>query len=139
MSGPSDDRSAALRGGLNRPGRTRPKVAFIGTGGTIASVGRGPLDIQDYAVAGQMLHAEDLLARFPAVQEVAEVFPVRFRAVPSTAIGWAEWRELLLICDRLCAENPDLAGIVVGSIAIGFFVIGIVLFVVLASTVSFGG
>jgi len=89
-------------------------VAFIGTGGTIASVGRGPLDIQDYAVAGQMLHAEELLARFPAVQEVAEVFPVRFRAVPSTAIAWPEWKELLLICDRLCAEHPDLAGIVVG-------------------------
>jgi L-asparaginase len=92
----------------------RPKVAFIGTGGTIASVGRGPLDIQDYATHGVMLHAEKLLARFPAVQEVAEVIPVRFRAVPSTAIGWAEWRELLLICDRLCAEHPDLAGIVVG-------------------------
>lgn len=94
--------------------RPKPKVAFIGTGGTIASVGRTPLDIQDYAVAGQMLHAEDLLARFPEAQMVADVFPVRFRAVPSTAIAWAEWKELLLLCDRLCAEHPDLAGIVIG-------------------------
>jgi L-asparaginase len=93
---------------------SRPKVAFIGTGGTIASVGRGPLDIQDYAVHGQMLHAEDLLARFPEVQEVAEVVPMRFRNVPSTAIAWPEWKELLRLCDRLVDEQPDLAGIVVG-------------------------
>jgi L-asparaginase len=92
----------------------RPRVAFIGTGGTIASVGRGPLDLQDYAVAGVMLHAEELLARFPAVQEVAEVVPVRFRAVPSTQVAWPEWRELLLLCDRLVAEDPGLAGIVIG-------------------------
>ena len=26
----------------------KPKVAFIGTGGTIASVGVGPLDLQNY-------------------------------------------------------------------------------------------
>ena len=93
---------------------TKPKVAFIGTGGTIASVGRNPLDIQDYAVAGQMLHADELLARVPETAMVAEVIPVRFRAVPSTAIGWPEWRELLGICDRLVADTPDLAGIVIG-------------------------
>jgi len=39
-----------------------PKVAFIGTGGTIASLGNGPLDIQDYASAGRMMHAEEILA-----------------------------------------------------------------------------
>jgi L-asparaginase len=50
----------------------------------------------------------------PEAQEVAEVFPVRFRNIPSTAIAWPEWKELLQICDRLCAETPDLAGIVVG-------------------------
>ena len=93
---------------------TKPKVAFVGTGGTIASLGRHPLDIQDYAAAGRMLHAEELLARFPEAQEVAEVIPVRFRAVPSTAIAWPEWKELLHICDRLVAEHPDLAGIVIG-------------------------
>jgi len=92
----------------------KPRVAFIGTGGTIASLGRGPLDLQDYATAGTMLEADALLARFPEVQTVAEVTPVRFRAVPSTRIGWAEWRELGLLCDRLVADDPGLAGIVIG-------------------------
>jgi len=92
----------------------RKRIAFIGTGGTIASIGRGPLDLQDYATAGTMLEAEALLARFPEVQTVADVVPVRFRAIPSTRIGWAEWRELVLLCDRVVAADPSVAGIVIG-------------------------
>ena len=37
----------------------KPRVAFIGTGGTIASVGDGPLDLQDYGATGRVLHAAD--------------------------------------------------------------------------------
>ncbi|GAA0589500.1 asparaginase [Craurococcus roseus] len=92
----------------------RPRVAFIGTGGTIASVGRGPLDLHDYTAAGKMLHAAELLERFPEAREVAEVVPVRFANVPSPKIAFPEWLELLRICDRLAAEERDLAGIVIG-------------------------
>ena len=62
---------------------TLPKVAFIGTGGTIASLGSGPLDLQDYASAGHMMHAEDILAQWPETKLVADVLPVRFRAIPA--------------------------------------------------------
>ncbi|MBV1799817.1 asparaginase [Siccirubricoccus sp. G192] len=92
----------------------RPKVAFIGTGGTIASVGRGPLDIFDYGANGTVLQADAILARFPEVQQVAEVVPIRFRNLPSTRVGWEEWRELLLLCEDVAAAQPDLAGIVIG-------------------------
>jgi L-asparaginase len=93
----------------------RKKVAFIGTGGTIASLGRGPLDLHDYTATGQVMQAGEILARLPPeARAVAEVLPVAFRAVPSTRIGWPEWRELLLLCERLAAEEPGLAGIVVG-------------------------
>ncbi|WP_135468490.1 asparaginase [Crenalkalicoccus roseus] len=95
-------------------GAARPRIAFIGTGGTIASVGRGPLDLQDYGATGLVLEADALLARFPEVQEVAEVVPVRFRAVPSTRIGWPEWRGLAALCARLAAETPAPSGIVIG-------------------------
>lgn len=93
---------------------SKPKVAFIGTGGTIASLGRGPLDLQDYGATGNVMHAEELLARWPQTALVAKVMPVRYRNIPSTAIGYADWKELVLLCDRLVAENPDLAGIVIG-------------------------
>ena len=92
----------------------KPRVAFIGTGGTISSVGKGPLDLHDYTSAGQMMHAAEILERFPETREVADVLPVRFANVPSPKVAFPEWRELLLICDRLAAEEPDLAGIVVG-------------------------
>ena len=42
------------------------------------------------------------------------MLPVRFANVPSTKIAFPEWRELLLLCDRLAAEETDLAGIVIG-------------------------
>jgi L-asparaginase len=93
---------------------TLPRVAFIGTGGTIASVGRGPLDRHDYGATGRVLHAAEILERFPEAREVADVLPVRFSNVASTRIAFLEWRELLLLCDRLAEEEPGLAGIVVG-------------------------
>jgi len=34
-----------------------PNVAFIGTGGTIASVGETPFDLQDYGANRVMMHA----------------------------------------------------------------------------------
>lgn len=93
---------------------SRPRVAFIGTGGTISSLGKGPLDTVDYGSTGNMMDAEGILARFPEVQLVADVFPVPFSAVPSPNIHFPEWKALVLLCDKVVAENPGLAGIVIG-------------------------
>ena len=92
----------------------KPKVAFVGTGGTISSLGRDPLDILDYSATGSRLEADEILTRVPEAAAVADVIPVRFRAVPSPEIHFPEWKELVLLCDRLVAEHPDLAGIVIG-------------------------
>jgi L-asparaginase len=92
----------------------KPKVAVIGTGGTIASQGTGPLDTQDYGSSGRpILNAEQLVAGVPALAEVAEVVPVRFSTLPSTAIGWTEWRGLHAAIAATKAAHPDLAGIVI--------------------------
>ncbi len=92
----------------------KPKVAFIGTGGTISSIGKHPLDIMDYVVNDVRLHAAEIVERFPELERVAEVIPIRFRNVPSFDIYFPEWRELVLLCDKAVAEIPDLAGIVIG-------------------------
>jgi L-asparaginase len=91
-----------------------PKVAFIGTGGTIASIGKGPLDLQDYGANGKVMHADEIIAHWPETRLVADVLPIRYRNIASTAIDYADWRGLVLLCDRLVAEHPDLAGIVIG-------------------------
>jgi L-asparaginase len=93
---------------------SKPKVAFIGTGGTIASLGRGPLDLQDYGSTGNVMHADEILARWPETALVAEVIAVRYRNIPSTAIDFADWKALAGLCRSLVAEHPDLAGIVIG-------------------------
>ena len=96
------------------PSGTKKKIAFIGTGGTMASVGNGPLDTVDYGATGELLDAAQILARFPEVQLVADVVPAPFSAVPSTRLAWADWKALLLLIDKLVAADPALAGIVIG-------------------------
>ncbi|MCJ2080287.1 hypothetical protein [Methylobacterium sp. J-090] len=43
----------------------RPKVAFIGTGGTISSLGTDSLDILDDTATGLRLTADAILDRVP--------------------------------------------------------------------------
>ena len=84
----------------------KPKVAFIGTGGTISSLGEGPLDIMDYVRHDRRLHADEIVARYPELAEVAEVIPVRFRNVPSFDIFFPEWRELVAAVRRDRCKSP---------------------------------
>jgi L-asparaginase len=92
---------------------TRPQVAIIGTGGTIASVGKGPLDLLDYGANETMLHVDELIARFPEVHEVAEILPIRFEAIPSPKVFFPEWKALVTRIDTLAQEQENLTGIVV--------------------------
>ncbi len=91
-----------------------PKVAFISTGGTIASIGATSLELQDYGANGVMLQADEIVALTPELAGVARVIAVRFSAVASSRIYFTDWKALVLLCDRLVAEHPDLAGIVIG-------------------------
>ncbi len=90
-----------------------PKVAVIGTGGTISSVGRDSLDLIDYTKTGRKYEADELIEQFPAIHRVAEVTPVRFRAISSTEIGVAEWLELLRVIHETAARDDKFDGIVV--------------------------
>jgi L-asparaginase len=93
---------------------SKPKVAFIGTGGTIASLGRGPLDLQDYGAAGTVMHADEILTRWPETALVADVIAVPYRNIASPAIGFTEWKALAGLCEQLVRDHPGLAGIVIG-------------------------
>ena len=90
------------------------KVAFVGTGGTLSSLGSDSLDIIDYSRHGKRLEADAIAAAVPELSAVAEVVPVRFRAIPSPEMSPPAWHELAVLCGRLAVEHCDLAGIVVG-------------------------
>lgn len=91
----------------------KPRIALIGTGGTIASQGDHPLEVVTYVRHGRILDAAALLARVPEVARVADVVPVPFATLPSTAIGPTEWLALRAAIHRIAHEQPDIAGVVV--------------------------
>src|SRR5437763_6053015 len=90
-----------------------PRIAVIGTGGTISSLGAGSLDVLDYPEFGQKLTSEALLDRFPETRQVADPVPITFRQVGSTAIGPSDWLELRALIHRTAGEDPGLAGFVI--------------------------
>src|SRR5258708_4683851 len=92
---------------------TLPRMAVIGTGGTISSLGAGSLDVLDYPDFGQKLTSEALLDRFPESRLVAEPVPITFRQVGSTAIGPAEWLELRALIHKTAQDDPGIVGLVI--------------------------
>src|SRR5215472_3136824 len=93
--------------------RQKPRVALIGTGGTISSIGRDSLDVWEYMDSGQRVGPADLVARFPETEQVAAIVPVPFRAVGSSFIGPADWLLLSETINAAVAREAPLAGVVI--------------------------
>jgi len=89
------------------------KVALIGTGGTITSIGRTPLDVQDYSMTGKRMHPDEMLAMFPDAAAQANVIPRKFKAIPSPQIVPQDWIALVEAIDDALNDHPDLAGVVI--------------------------
>ena len=90
-----------------------PRIAVIGTGGTISSLGASSLDVLDYPDFGQKLSCEALLDRFPETRLVADASPVTFRQVGSTEIGPKDWIEIRTLIHRTARDEPAVAGFVI--------------------------
>jgi L-asparaginase len=90
-----------------------PRIAVIGTGGTISSLGNGSLDVLDYPDFGQKLTSEALLDKFPETKLVAEAVPVNYKQVGSTALGPEDWLELRRIIHKMAKDDPGIAGFVI--------------------------
>ena len=89
------------------------RVALIGTGGTISSIGRGSLDLWEYMDAGRKAEPDELLLRFPEVADAAEIVPVRFRALSSAAVGPADWLALHAVVHDAVSREAPLDGLVI--------------------------
>ena len=90
-----------------------PRIAVLGTGGTISSLGASSLDVLDYPDFGQKLTCEALLDRFPETRLVADPVPVTFRQVGSTDIGPKDWIEIRSLIHRITRDEPAVAGFVI--------------------------
>src|ERR1700757_538737 len=87
-----------------------PRIAVIGTGGTISSLGDGSLDVLNYPDFGQKLTCEALIDQFPETRLVAEPVPVTYRQVGSTALGPGDWLELRQRIHQIAKDDPTIAG-----------------------------
>jgi L-asparaginase len=90
-----------------------PRIAVIGTGGTISGVGKDKLDFYEYGTSGRFMHVEELIAGVPELARVADIVPIRYKNVGSTEIGPSEWLALLRIINDTVHGDPSVQGIVV--------------------------
>jgi L-asparaginase len=90
-----------------------PRIAVIGTGGTISSLGDGSLDVLDYPDFGQKLTSEALIDKFPETKLVAEPVPFTYRQVGSTALGPEDWLELRRMIHKIAKDDPKIAGFII--------------------------
>lgn len=90
-----------------------PRVAIIGTGGTIASQGNHSLELIEYIDHNRVLDVHGLLAEVPELSRVANVEPIPFRALQSTAVGPPEWLELVRVLEARARAEPPVDGFVV--------------------------
>jgi len=90
-----------------------PRIAIIGTGGTISGVGKDRLDFYEYGTSGRFMKVDELIAGVPELPLVADIVPVVYKNVASTELGPAVWLELLEIIHKTAESDPSIAGIVV--------------------------
>ncbi len=90
-----------------------PRIAFIGTGGTIASIGVDPFDLLDYGATDERLASGPLIERTGLQGKLATIAPIDFCPVDSSAITPGNWATLVDLCLGLSAD-PSIQGIVVG-------------------------
>ncbi|MBL6600792.1 MAG: asparaginase [Alphaproteobacteria bacterium] len=91
----------------------KPRIAFLGTGGTISFTGRDSLDTWEYMDYGERQSVTEILARFPEVEANAEIIPFNVRQVSSSGIVPDDWLALAAKIREVDATRDDIDGIVV--------------------------
>ena len=73
---------------------TKPTIAMISTGGTLTTISaNGELDLYEYTATGTRLNATEMLEKFPQAKTIANVIPVQFDTLPSTAVSFPHWKK----------------------------------------------
>jgi L-asparaginase len=91
----------------------KPRIAFLGTGGTISYTGRNSLDVWEYMEFGTRMSVSKILERFPEVADAAEIVPFDIRQVSSSGIVPDDWLALTAKIREIDQTRDDIDGIVV--------------------------
>lgn len=91
----------------------RPTVYIVATGGSISAIGPHRLDYVLYPELGQRMSIEEVLARVPEVNDVAEIRAENLIRVGSTSMGPKEWLQLARRINVLLSSEDPPQGVVV--------------------------
>ena len=91
----------------------KPRVYLIGTGGSIARIGRSRTDYVDYGYRTSYYTIEELLARLPEASEFADVRAEQFIKSSSPDLGPAEWLELARRVNRIFEDDAHATGVAI--------------------------
>lgn len=91
----------------------RPTVCVVATGGSIAGLGPHRLDYLLYPELGRKLSIEQMLARIPEANDLAEIQAENFIQVGSSSIGPKEWLKLAQRINALLNSPHPPRGVVV--------------------------
>lgn len=91
----------------------KPKIAIIGTGGTISSHATHEYDYIDYPETGEKLNITDVITEIPLLWKFAEVLPVPFSQFGSSAITPKDWIRLVDVIEATVSAYPDISGILI--------------------------
>ena len=84
----------------------RRRVYLFGTGGTISFVGENRTDFANYSYGGTQLTIQEMLARVPEAEEVADVVAEQVINVGSTEVYPSDWLTLARrINERMSADG----------------------------------
>ena len=89
----------------------RPKIYVIGTGGTISFMGDDRMDYINYSYGNSHLTIEEMLARVPEINEIAEIEAYQLINVGSTDVGPEHWVQLSSHVNKILQSDIDVAGI----------------------------
>ena len=91
----------------------RPKIYVIGTGGTISFMGDDRMDYINYSYGNSHLTIEEMLARVPEINEIAEIEAYQLINVGSTDVGPKHWVQLSSHVNKILQSDIDVAGIAI--------------------------
>lgn len=92
---------------------SQPRIAIVGTGGTISSKGATMHELVTYIDRGDIYTAEEVVKNTPGVSDFAEPVVVPFSAVPSTEIGPENWLALVRTVNQIPEDFDNIDGIVI--------------------------
>ncbi len=84
---------------------TKPKIAVIGTGGTIVSSGANATQMTGYSITDADIHS--IVSALPELNDIAEIATFSVFNIGSSNIKLSNWLELVRLINELSKDNYD--------------------------------